>query len=294
MTSSASSSLAIVLALVAAALFACAAVAQQSAAAAVPDGALVRGVLRSGRWWAGVGGDLGGYLVQVAALAVGSVAVVQPVLVSMLLFALPLSARFSGLRMRPSTWVAAVGLTAALVIFVAVGEPTEGDADAPWSAWAAPLAVVVGIALVAAAVGVSARRRASRAALSFGIAGGLLFGVAVAFTKYVTDLVERGLLVAATSVADGVAGFCRRQRAFQAGPLAASLPAVTIGEPLAAVALGVVVLQERIDVGGVRGPVVIAALAVMIVTTIALSRVQATAGEPQTARSPDGVPPAVG
>ncbi|AMY19190.1 hypothetical protein SAMN05444374_11737 [Rhodococcoides kroppenstedtii] len=300
MTSSASSSLAIVLALVAAALFACAAVAQQSAAAAVPDGALVRGVLRSGRWWAGVGGDLGGYLVQVAALAVGSVAVVQPVLVSMLLFALPLSARFSGLRMRPSTWVAAVGLTAALVIFVAVGEPTEGDADAPWSAWAAPLAVVVGIALVAAAVGVSARRRASRAALSFGIAGGLLFGVAVAFTKYVTDLVERGLLVAATSwqtyalVAAGVAGFYLQQRAFQAGPLAASLPAVTIGEPLAAVALGVVVLQERIDVGGVRGPVVIAALAVMIVTTIALSRVQATAGEPQTARSPDGVPPAVG
>ncbi len=291
MTASASSSIAIVLALIAAALFACAAVAQQSAAAAVPDGALVRGVLRSGRWWAGVGGDLGGYLVQVAALAVGSVAVVQPVLVSMLLFALPLSARFSGLRMRPSTWLAALGLTGALVAFVAVGEPTEGNADAPWSAWAWPLAVVVGVALVAAAVGVSAGRRASRAALSFGIAGGLLFGVAVALTKYVTDLVERGLLVAATSwqtyalVAAGVAGFYLQQRAFQAGPLAASLPAVTIGEPLAAVALGVVVLQERIDVGGIRGPVVIAALAVMVVTTIVLSRVQASAGEPQTARS---------
>jgi len=290
-TAPASSSIAIVLALIAAALFACAAVAQQSAAAAVPDGALVRGVLRSGRWWAGVGGDVGGYLVQVAALAVGSVAVVQPVLVSMLLFALPLSARFSGLRMRPSTWLAAVGLTAALVVFVAVGEPTEGDADAPWAAWAWPLAVVVGISLVAAAVGASAGRRASRAALSFGIAGGLLFGVAVAFTKYVTDLVERGFLAAATSwqtyalVAAGVAGFYLQQRAFQAGPLAASLPAVTIGEPLAAVALGVVVLDERIDVGGVRSPVVIAALAVMVLTTIALSRVQATAGEPRTARS---------
>lgn len=294
MTSSSSSAswwAAILLALIAAALFACAAVAQQSAAAAAPEGALVRGVLTSGRWWAGVGGDLGGYLVQVAALAVGSVAVVQPVLVSMLLFALPLSARFSGLRMRPSTWLAAFGLTAALVVFVAVGEPTEGDADAPWSAWAWPLAAVVAIALVAVAVGVRAGGRASRAALSFGIAGGLLFGVAVAFTKYVTDLVERGLLVAATSwqtyalVAAGVAGFSLQQRAFQAGPLAASLPAVTIGEPLAAVVLGVLVLQERIEVGGGRGVVVAAAIAVMVVTTVLLSRVQAGVGSAGAARS---------
>ena len=272
--------LAVLLSLVAAFLFACAAVAQQSAASAVQDGrSLVSGLATSPRWWAGVVGDLGGYLVQVAALAVGSVSVVQPLLVSMLLFALPLAAKYSGLRMRRATWLSAVGLTTALVAFVAVGDPTEGNSNAPLSEWALPVATVVVIALIGAVAG-AAVNDSGRAALFLGIGGGLLFGVAVAFTKYVTDLVEAdppGALAAWQTyalVASGVAGFYLQQRAFQAGPLAASLPAVTVCEPLAAVFLGVVVLDERITMDGARGPIVVAAALAMVVTTVVLSREQ--------------------
>lgn len=272
--------LAVLLSLVAAFLFACAAVAQQSAASAVQDGrSLVSGLATSPRWWAGVVGDLGGYLVQVAALAVGSVSVVQPLLVSMLLFALPLAAKYSGLRMRRATWLSAVGLTTALVAFVAVGDPTEGNSNAPLSEWALPVATVVVIALIGAVAG-AAVNDSGRAALFLGIGGGLLFGVAVAFTKYVTDLVEGDPLGALAAwqtyalVASGVAGFYLQQRAFQAGPLAASLPAVTVCEPLAAVFLGIVVLDERITMEGARGPIVVAAALAMVVTTVALSREQ--------------------
>lgn len=82
-------------ALVAAILFAVASVAQQQVAEQVPHGTpLVRTLLGSRRWWAGVAGDGGGYAMQVMALALGAVLIVQPILVSSLVFALPLAARY--------------------------------------------------------------------------------------------------------------------------------------------------------------------------------------------------------
>ena len=92
------------LALVAAALFAVAAAAQQRAAAQVPDErarglGLIRVLVRRPLWWVGTGGDLAGYAAQAAALGLGSLVLVQPLLVTTLLFALPLAAWWSGRRL---------------------------------------------------------------------------------------------------------------------------------------------------------------------------------------------------
>ncbi|SNT08211.1 hypothetical protein SAMN05421642_10927 [Rhodococcoides kyotonense] len=273
--------LAIVLALIAAFLFACASVAQQSAAAAVPEGeSLVASLLRSPRWWAGVLGDVGGYAVQVAALWVGSVLLVQPLLVSMLLFALPLSAKFSGYAMTRTTWVLAVSLAVALAVFIVVGDPTEGHANPPLSQWLVPLTIAFGVVLSAVVAGLLMKNPGWRALL-LGAAGGLLFGMAVAFTKYVTDLVEHDLVSAVTAwqtyalVFCGVLGFYLQQRAFQSGSLSASLPAVTIGEPFGAAFLGITVLGERVRDDPFELSVIVLCVAVMIFATIALSRSQA-------------------
>lgn len=271
----------VLLALVAAMLFACASVAQQSAAASVPEGdSLVAGLLRSPRWWAGVIGDVGGYGVQVAALWVGSVLVVQPLVVSMLLFALPLSAKFSGFRMTRRIWLSAVSLALALAVFIVVGDPTEGHSNAPWSEWMLPLVIAGAVVTGCVVAGLTSKNPGHRA-LCLGAAGGLLFGVAVAFTKFVTDLVDKDILGALTAwqtyalVGCGVVGFYLQQRAFQAGPLSASLPAVTIGEPFGAAFLGITVLDERVRDGPVALAVIAASVAVMIYATIALSRTQA-------------------
>ncbi|WP_137724144.1 DMT family transporter [Prescottella subtropica] len=270
-------------ALAAALLFACASVAQQTAAAAVPeDRPLIGSLLRSPRWWAGIVGDGGGYLLQVAALALGSVLVVQPLLVSMLLFALPLSARFSGCRLTRRSWALAGALTVALAVFLIVGDPTDGNIDAPWARWALPLTAVVVVLAVAALAGLSPRVDAGRRALLLGAASGGLYGVAVAFTKYVTDLFGHGLGAVAGAwqtyalLAAGAVGVYLQQRAFQVGPLSASLPAITIGEPVVAIVLGTTVLDERLRTSGVGAVVVAAAVVVMIAATIALSREQAT------------------
>ncbi|MDV7242439.1 MULTISPECIES: DMT family transporter [Rhodococcus] len=277
-------------ALVAALLFACASVAQQSAASAVPeDAGLMTSLVRSPRWWAGVAGDGGGYIMQAVALALGSVLVVQPLLVTALLFALPLSAKFSGYRLNRTTWVLAVALAAALAVFLVVGNPTEGNIDAPFREWVIPLAIVVSVAAAAALAGMTKIDPGWRALL-LGAASGILYGVAVAFTKYVVELVPRGLWTVLSSwqtwslVAAGLVGVYLQQRAFQVGPLSASLPALTIAEPLAAVFLGMTVLDERLRVDGPGLIVVGCAVAVMLIATIGLSRSQAqrTAGTAAT------------
>ncbi|UGT45408.1 DMT family transporter [Nocardia yamanashiensis] len=313
---------AIACALLAALLFAIAAVAQQRAAASVAaDQPLIGSLIRNPRWWAGMVGDAGGYGMQVAALALGAVLLVQPILVSALVFALPLAARLNGRRITGRELGMAVALTAALVCFVVIGNPTEGNSTAPLRDWLIPLAVLLGaVAIsVAAAEAPQIRRRAgageqatlrrrggllgageratlpSRAeggrqlgagerALLLGAGGGALFGLAAALTSYVTDLFEHGVAEVLSSwqtwalVASGAVGLYLQQRAYQVGPLAASLPAVTIAEPLAAAFLGRTVLDERLRAHGFGLLVTALAVLVMCVTAVGLSRSQAAPG----------------
>ncbi|TSE01418.1 hypothetical protein FOS14_02365 [Skermania sp. ID1734] len=273
-------------AVVGAFLFACAAVAQQRAASSVPEGdSLVSGLVRNPRWWAGIIGDGGGYLMQVIALALGSVLVVQPILVSALVFALPLSARFSGHRIDARTWTIALALTTALAVFLVVGDPTAGDTSAPLRAWLLPLSALLAVVALATAAGL-ARIDAGWRALLLGTASGLLYGLAAALTKYVTDLFDHGLLAVIGAwqtwvlVAAGIAGVYLQQRAFQVGPLSASLPAVSIAEPIGAAFIGMAVLDERLRANSAGLAITLVAGIVMIVTTILLSRSEAHTATP--------------
>ncbi|WP_406275252.1 DMT family transporter [Nocardia sp. NBC_00881] len=274
---------AVVCALIAALLFAVAAVAQQRAAAAVPEGnSLVASLLRNPRWWAGIVGDAGGYAMQVAALALGAVLLVQPILVSALVFALPLAARLNNRRIAARTWATALALSAALACFLLVGDPTPGNANAPLREWLLPLGVLLALILAATACGIVTEDPARRALL-LGAASGSLYGLAAALTSYVTGLFEHGLGDVPGAwqtwalVAAGITGVYLQQRAFQAGSLTASLPAVTIAEPLAAAFLGVAALDERFRTGTVGLVVTGLAVLVMCATAIALSRSQAAA-----------------
>ncbi|WP_246002601.1 DMT family transporter [Nocardia tenerifensis] len=265
----------------AAGFFAVAAVAQQRAAATVPEGgSLVRGLLRNPRWWAGVVGDVGGYGMQVAALALGAVLVVQPILVSALVFALPLAARLNGRRIGARTWGSALALVAALVCFLVVGNPSEGNSTAPLRDWLFPLIVLVGLVAAAVLIGLRAADPGRRALL-LGAASGSLYGLAAALTSYVTTVFEHGLVDVLASwqtwtlAAAGLTGVYLQQRAFQAGPLSASLPAVTIAEPLAAAFVGVTVLDEHFRTNAFGLAVTALAVIVMCATTIQLSRSQA-------------------
>ncbi|MGW0634498.1 DMT family transporter [Nocardia salmonicida] len=276
----------IVCALIAAMLIAVGAVAQQRAAAAVPEGAsLVGDLLRSPRWWSGIVGDVGGYSMQVLALTFGAVLVVQPILVSALVFALPLSARLNGQRITARAAAIALILVTALVLFLIVGDPTAGEDTAPFREWLAPLAILLGVVVAATVTGLMISSRSGQA-LALGLAGGALFGVAAALTDRVVTLFGDGIGAVLggwqtwTLVAAGLLGVYLQQRAFQAGPLSASLPAATIAEPLAAAFLGLTALNEHLRTNGFGLVVVGVCVVVMCAATVALCQTRAVAAEP--------------
>lgn len=270
------------LALVAAFLFAMASVLQQRAASTVPDedalrATLITRLLKQPLWLAGFGLDALGYFVQAIALAFGTLIVVQPLLVTMLLFALPLGARFAGRRLEQADWRWAVVLTVALALFLIIGDPTAGLEQGDGRRWLISLLVLYPIIVVLIASG-SVRRGAGRALL-LGAAAGLCYGITDALTKSVV----RGLDDGVGSLLENwetwvliltiVSGAFLQQSAYQAGGLTASLPAITGLEPVTGIALGVFVYYERFRVHSAIGwTLLIASAALAVVAALSLAR----------------------
>lgn len=253
-------------------------------------------VLRDPLWWAGTLAAVAGYVFQALALAHGSLLLVQPLLVSSLLFALPMSARLSHQRISWAEWGWAAVLTAALAVFVLVGQPREGHNRPPVPAWT--LALVMTVPLVVVCV-VAARRSAGRGrAMLLAIPVAVLLGMVAVLTKICTHRFAIGgwhalLTVPAPYVliASAVALTVLQQSAFHAGALQASVPIMLVGEPVVAVLLGVVVLGEHVAVRGAAAPVLAVAVLAMVVSATALGRGEATDAKAATRRPSSRVPP---
>ena len=99
-------------------------------------------LLRNRLWWAGTAVAASGYGFQALALTWGSLILVQPLLVSALLFALPMSARMAHRRVTAHDWVWALVLTFGLATFVTMARVQPGNYRPPppygcWRRWCA-------------------------------------------------------------------------------------------------------------------------------------------------------------
>jgi drug/metabolite transporter (DMT)-like permease len=250
---------------------------QAEADAGQPSGAIVTSWARQPLWWAGTLGAIAGYLFQALALAHGSLLLVQPLLVSSLLFVLPLSARFSNHNVSVSDWFWALVLTAALTVFILVGQPREGHYRPPVPAWSVALAGAVPVVIICV---LAARRTVGRVrAVLLAIAVAVLLGMIAVLTKVSTHRLAahgwHGLLTVPAPyllVALAAAVTVLQQSAFHAGALQASVPIMLVGEPAVAVLLGVVILGEHLVVRGAAALILTLAVAAMTSATIALAR----------------------
>jgi drug/metabolite transporter (DMT)-like permease len=260
-------------------------VVRQRAAQTVPgdealSATMATTLVRQPLWWAGTLAAVGGYVFQAVALAHGSLLLVQPLLVSALLFALPLSARLSRQRISWADWGWAVLLTAGLAVFVLVGQPHEGHNRPPIPAWT--IALIVTVPLVIGCVA-GARRTAGRVrATLLAVAVAVLLGMIAVLTKTCTHRFAVGgwhALLAVPApyllVALAVTVTVVQQSAFHAGALQTSVPIMLVGEPLVAVLLGVVVLGEHLTARGPAALILVVAIATMLAATIALGRDEA-------------------
>ncbi len=287
---------AIVSALLAAFWAAVGIVVRQRVARGVPDdkamsATMATTLVREPLWWAGTLAAVAGYVFQALALAHGSLLLVQPLLVSSLLFALPMSARLCHQRISWADWGWATLLTAALAVFVLVGQPREGHNRAPVPAWTIALMMTVPLVIVCVA---AARRAAGRPrAMLLAVPVAVLLGMIAVLTKICTHRFAvagwQGLLtVPALYVLVGLAAALTvvQQAAFHAGALQASVPIMLVGEPIVAVVLGVVVLGEHLAVRGSAALVLAVAVAAMAAAAIALGRDEAAGASLPTPPQP--------
>ncbi|MEE6138116.1 DMT family transporter [Mycobacterium sp. 050128] len=261
-------------------------VVRQRVAQSVPknDGDLSRptvtSVVRQPLWWAGILAAVAGYVFQALALANGSLLLVQPLLVSSLLFALPLSARLCHQRITGAEWAWAIVLTVALAAFVLVGQPREGHHRSPIPSWT--MAVLLTAPLVIVCL-VAARRTHGRTrAMLLAVTVAVLLGMVAVLTKICTHRYAvggwHGLLSVPAPyllVVLAVAVTMVQSSAFHAGALQASVPLMLVGEPVVAVMLGVIVLGEHLAVRGSAAIGLLVAVLAMVVSTVALARDQA-------------------
>jgi drug/metabolite transporter (DMT)-like permease len=118
-------------------------------------------------------------------------------------------------------------------------------------------------------------------AVLLAVVSGALWGVFAVLTKGVVDRLDDGLLALLSTpelyawAIVAVAGTAWQQFSFRAGSLTASLPTMTVTEPVVASALGVVILGESLRPGDAGWFTLIAAFAVMVVATGALARGEA-------------------
>jgi hypothetical protein len=278
---------AVLLALGAALAYAAASVLQQREAQAddVADsqgavGGGVRLVLRLARkpvWLAGLAADAGGYGLQALALGVGELLVVQPVITSGLLFALPASAWWSGRKLGRADFGWACALAIGLTVFLLLAGSDGGRDRASTEAWLVCGAIATPILVGCMVAGT--RSVGTRRAVLFAFTTGAIFGLTAALTKSSVVLLDDhgfGALAYWEPYALailGALGFVVNQRAFQAGSLTASLPTLTVVEPVVAAVIGVTMLHETIPTTGVIEWLAVATSVIaMIVATVVLSR----------------------
>jgi drug/metabolite transporter (DMT)-like permease len=275
-------SLVVLLAVLAAACSALGIVIRQRATLEVPheqgvSTTMLRTLLRKRLWWAGAAAAVGGYTFQALALTKGSLLLVQPLLVSSLLIALPISAAFAKERVTRSEWAWAVLLTVGLAIFVLIAHPRAAHHRAPVPTWTLVAAILVPIVVVCVVAG--ARTSGRRRAVLLAVAVAVLFGVAAVLLKISMHRLATGglsdmLAVPAPYVLIVLAltATLLQQSAFHAGALQMSVPTMLVLEPIVAVVLGIVVLGEQLAVTGVALAVLPVAVVAMAASTIALGR----------------------
>jgi drug/metabolite transporter (DMT)-like permease len=234
------------------------------------------GLLRRPLWLIGLLGDIGGFALQTAALALGSLVVVQPILTSSLVVSLVLEARLARRRLHRIEWIALFGILSGLALFLVVARPTpHSSAIATPGMWLATLGATAGVVVGALVAGraMSGVRRG----VCFGAAAACTEAVMAVFAKAFGDRLGNGVWSSFSSwqpyavATCGVITLLLVQSAYQVDEATATLPVLTVTEPVVAIGLGAALFSERVDLSAGRAPLVGLSIVAMAAGLVVIS-----------------------
>jgi drug/metabolite transporter (DMT)-like permease len=243
-----------------AASFGLASAIQQRATKQVPttgtlDPRLLLELVRRPVWVLGIGTVIVGLSLQLVALAYGPLVLVQPLLVTGVLFGAVFSALLAHRRVDHLVILGSLGAVAGLSAFLVLARPSGGSTRLEQDGWAMlPLALGLGVTVLVCLAAAS-RYDGPVQVAALAAATGVLYGLTAGLMKVVTSQFRSGgpaevfthpVLYVVCAV--GPMGFLLSQNTFQHGTLIApALAIITIVDPLVGVAIGVSWLGEQVN-----------------------------------------------
>lgn len=222
-------------------------------------------------WLLGLATSTLGYGLQALALFLAPVVLVQPLIVTELLFALPLAAMLAGSRLGRREWAAASLVAAGLAAFMLVAQPSGMRTEVSPAAWMT-MTVAVGLFVAAfAAFAEVNRARPMLRAAALAAAASVCFGLMAILTKTVAHQFVHDHARALTHPQPwllaivALTGLLLGQTAFRIAPLSVSLPVIDVGEPVTGSLLAIIVFGEQLG----TGPLVVGGVTAAAVTVVA-------------------------
>ena len=243
-------------------------------------------LVRQPLWVAAVGGTLLGFTLQVVALGFGPLALVQPILVFDLIFAVLINAYLRRI-FDPQILLGVVACAAGVGGFLAIARPSGGQTNVGFFVI---LPLAAGLAGGVAGCLAVAKRSETLRPLALALATGINYGVAAFLVKMVVGRGFPGLLtdwpIYALAIV-GPVGFILNQDAFQQGTLIAPvLSIITACDPIISIALATVWLDEKLNSTalGIAGEVIALILMVTGIVVIAHRAPHVAAAQPRPTR----------
>jgi len=228
-------------------------------------------------WLLGVAAAVGSFVFQALALHSGPMSVVQPLLVTELVFVLVLRRVWIRQDVARAAWASVSVVCVSLAVFLAVGEPTGGHPFPTAGAWLAAGLVFGGAIAVLTLLGL--RGAPLRRAAVLAAATGLATALEASFLKTATETLSvsgvGGMLAdwpVYAFIAATITSALLQQGALHVGPLSVSQPILVITDPFASIILSVWLFGEHFTASPANVAVGAVAFAVMAAGVTMLTR----------------------
>lgn len=218
-------------------------------------------------WLASIGGTVMGFVLQVLALRFGPLALVEPILVCDLIFAVLINSYLRN-RWDPRLLGGVTACAVGIIGFLTIASPSSGASSVGFYV---VLPLAAGLTAAVAGCLIVARRSDFLRPLGLALACGICYGVAAFLVKLVVSSASGGLAGILTDwpiyalAIVGPLGFLLNENAFQQGTLIAPVMAIiTACDPLISIGLAYLWLNETLSstAAGIAGEVL--SLVVMV------------------------------
>ena len=195
---------------------------------------------------------LTGYVFQAAALDRGRLAIIQPLLVTTVIFALPLGYFLTHQHVGKREVIGALVIILGLGLFAYFGDPAGGNENAPNDQWAVAIGILAVICVVLLVFARQEGDNLTIRAAAYGTVSGILFGLSASLTKPTLDGLHDSVGTMLSHwycyalAITGILGFVLQQVSLGTGASRLPSPPSRSRTPIVGILIGVILLDERL------------------------------------------------